>query len=76
MNSQERREGRYQRRKEKRRKKREDRCAALGSLAEVFSYRKMFFYGRKSATEYGGSSQPKTLRCTYSPAPPDGGEKF
>lgn len=47
MNSQERREGRYQRRKEKRRKKREDRCAALGSLAEVFSYRKMFFYGRK-----------------------------
>lgn len=27
--------------------KREDRCAALGSLAEVFSYRKMFFYGRK-----------------------------
>lgn len=47
MNSQERREGRYQRRKEKRRKKREGRCAALGSLAEVFSYRKMFFYGRK-----------------------------
>ena len=47
MNSQERREGRYQRRKEKRRKKREDRCAALGPLAEVFSYRKMFFYGRK-----------------------------
>ena len=47
MNSQERREGRYQRRKEERRKKREDRCTALGSLAEVFSYRKMFFYGRK-----------------------------
>ena len=47
MNSQERREARYQRRKAKRQKKREERCAALGSLSEVFSYRKMFFYGRK-----------------------------
>ena len=47
MNSQERREARYQRRKAKRQKKREERCAALGPLSEVFSYRKMFFYGRK-----------------------------
>ena len=47
MNSQERREARYQRRKARRQKKREERCAALGPLNEVFSYRKMFFYGRK-----------------------------
>lgn len=47
MNSQERREARYQRRKAKRQKRREDRCAALGAVDEVFSYRKMFFYGRK-----------------------------
>ena len=47
MNSQERREARYQRRKARRQKKREERCAALGPLSEVFSYRKMFFYGRK-----------------------------
>ena len=47
MNSQERREARYQRRKAKRQKKREERCAALGPIDKVFSYRKMFFYGRK-----------------------------
>lgn len=47
MNSQERREARYQRRKAKRQKRREERCAALGSIDQVFSYRKMFFYGRK-----------------------------
>jgi len=47
MNSQERREVRYQRRKARRQAKREARCAALGSLDQVFSYRKMFYYGRK-----------------------------
>lgn len=47
MNSQERREARYQRRKAKRQAKREARCAALGPVDKVFSYRKMFFYDRK-----------------------------
>ena len=47
MTSAERHEARYQRRKAKRQEKREARCAALGSIGKVFSYRKMFFYGRK-----------------------------
>ena len=47
MTSEERREARYQRRKAKRQERREARCAALGPLDKVFSYRKMFFYGRK-----------------------------
>lgn len=47
MTSQERREARYQRRKAKRQAKREARCAALGPIDKVFSYRKMFFYGRR-----------------------------
>lgn len=47
MNSQERREARYQRRKARRQAKREARCAALGPLDNVFSYHKMFYYGRK-----------------------------
>ena len=47
MPSQERREARYQRRKAKRQAKREARCAALGPIDKVFSYRKMFFYGRR-----------------------------
>lgn len=47
MNSQERHEARYQRRKAKRQEKKEARCAALGSMDKVFSYRNMFFYGRK-----------------------------
>lgn len=47
MNSQERREVRYQRRRARRQKKREARCAALGPIDKVFSYHKMFFYGRK-----------------------------
>lgn len=47
MTSVERREARYQRRKAKRQAKREARCAALGSIDKVYSYRKMFFYGRK-----------------------------
>lgn len=47
MTSAERREARYQRRKAKRQAKREARCAALGPIDKVYSYRKMFFYGRK-----------------------------
>lgn len=47
MNSQERREARYQRRKARRQARREARCAALGPVDRVFSYRKTFFYGRK-----------------------------
>ena len=47
MTSQERREARYPRRKAKRQAKREARCAALGPIDKVFSYRKMFFYGRR-----------------------------
>lgn len=47
MTSQERREARYQRRKAKRQAKKQARCDALGPLDKVFSYRKMFRYGRK-----------------------------
>lgn len=47
MTSEERREARYQRRKSKRQEKREARSAALGSIGDVFSYRKMFLYGRR-----------------------------
>lgn len=47
MTSQDRREARYQRRKARRKEKKEARCAALGPLSQVYSYRKMFYYGRK-----------------------------
>lgn len=47
MTSEERREARYLRRKAKREAKRAERSTALGSIGEVFSYRKMFFYGHK-----------------------------
>ena len=47
MTSQERREGRYQRRKAKRQAKKKARSDALGPVGKVFSYRKMFRYGRK-----------------------------
>ena len=47
MTSQERHEARYQRRRAARRARQETRCAALGSLEEVFSYHTMFKYGRK-----------------------------
>ncbi len=47
MTSQERREGRYQRRKAKRLARKQARCDALGPIGKVFSYRKMFRYGRK-----------------------------
>lgn len=47
MTSQERREGRYQRRKAKRQERKQARSDALGPIDKVFSYRKMFRYGRK-----------------------------
>lgn len=47
MTSEERREARYQRRKAKRQARRIARSAAVGGLQDVFTYRKMFFYGLK-----------------------------
>lgn len=47
MTSEERREARYRRRKAARQARREARCAAIGPIDKVFSYRRMFYYGRK-----------------------------
>lgn len=47
MTSEERREARYQRRKAKRQARQIARSAAVGGLQDVFTYRKMFFYGLK-----------------------------
>ena len=47
MTSEERREARYQRRRKRRQAKREARSAALGPIEKVFSYRSMYFYGKK-----------------------------
>ncbi len=47
MTSQERREARYQRRRARRQARRQARCDALGPFDKVFSYRKMFRYGKK-----------------------------
>ena len=47
MTSQERHEARYQRRKAKRLERKQARCDSLGPMNKVFSYRKMFFYGKK-----------------------------
>lgn len=47
MTSQERHEARYQRRKAARQARRDARCAALGSIGEVFSYHTMYMYGKK-----------------------------
>ena len=47
MTSEERREARYQRRQKRRRENLRKRNAAVGTLAEAFSYHKLFFYGRK-----------------------------
>ena len=47
MTSQERHEARYQRRKARRREKLIARNQAVGALQEAFSYRNMFFYGKK-----------------------------
>ena len=47
MTSEERREARYQRRQARRQERRQARSDALGSVDQVFSYRKMFRYGKK-----------------------------
>lgn len=47
MTSQERHEARYQRRKAKRLEKLTARNRAVGTIRTAFSYRKMFFYGKK-----------------------------
>ena len=47
MTSQERHEARFQRRKAKRLERKQARCNSLGPMNKVFSYRKMFFYGKK-----------------------------
>ena len=47
MTSEERREARYQRRQARRQERRQARSDALGSIDRVFSYRKMFRYGKK-----------------------------
>jgi hypothetical protein len=47
MTSEKRRKARYQRRQDRRHQKLIARNQAVGSLKDAFSYRKMFFYGRK-----------------------------
>lgn len=47
MTNQERHEARFQRRKAKRLEQRQTRSDAIGPIEKVFSYRKMFFYGKK-----------------------------
>lgn len=47
MTSEERREARYQRRQARRRENLIKRNRAVGTLQKAFSYRKMFFYGKK-----------------------------
>ena len=47
MTSKERKDARYKRRKQKRILKKQLRCDSLGSIGDVFSYRKMFLYGKK-----------------------------
>lgn len=47
MTSEERREVRYRRRQEARLGRRRARCEAMGPIEDIFSYRKMFYYGVK-----------------------------
>lgn len=47
MTSEERRQARYERRKAKREQRKQTRSDALGGIGKVFSYRKMFYYGKK-----------------------------
>ena len=47
MTSEERREARYQRRRAARLARKQARCAALGPAEDVFSFRKLFYYGKK-----------------------------
>ena len=47
MTSEERREARYKRRRARRQARLQARNAAIGTLEEAFSYRAMFYYGKK-----------------------------
>lgn len=47
MTSEERREARYRRRRNRRQAKRQARSDALGGIKTVFSFRNLFYYGRK-----------------------------
>uniref|UniRef100_A0AAU8B5S1 Reverse transcriptase domain-containing protein n=1 Tax=Dulem virus 34 TaxID=3145752 RepID=A0AAU8B5S1_9CAUD len=47
MTSEQRREARYYRRQARRQARKQARCDALGPIEKVFSYRKMFMYGKK-----------------------------
>lgn len=47
MTSEERREARYKRRRARRQERLQSRNAAIGTLEEAFSYRAMFYYGKK-----------------------------
>lgn len=75
MTSQERHEARFQRRKAKRLERKQARCNSLGPMNKVFSYRKMFFYGKSAVTGCDGSKVFKTLKATCFPARQHGGER-
>ena len=49
----ERREARYQRRQARRLENKRARCESLGGLEKAFSYRKMFFYGKRCCNGVG-----------------------
>lgn len=76
MNSQERREARYQRRKAKRQAKKQARSDSLGSVDQVFSYRKMFSMAVSAVMGCGGSKVFKTLKPTFFQEQPNGGGKY
>lgn len=62
MTSQERREARYQRRKAARQRRRQARCDALGPMNKVFSFRKMFFYGKKCCNGVGWKQSTQNFK--------------
>lgn len=53
MTSKERREARYHRRQARRLENKRARCESLGGLKKAFSYRKMFFHGKKCCNSVG-----------------------
>lgn len=65
MTSEERREARYQRRKAARLARKQARCDALGPVDEIFSFRKLFYYGKNVATVSAGNSLRKTLSFIF-----------
>lgn len=75
MTSQERHEARFQRRKAKRLERKQARCNSLGPMNKVFSYRKMFFYGKKCCNGVRWKQSVQNLANTviqYSPCPTPG----